>query len=65
MSESGLRETPDHSLYSLRHSFESRMMKADFPERLKADLMGHRLKRERYGEMDFAHMRDWLLKISI
>ncbi|MFV0383670.1 tyrosine-type recombinase/integrase [Paracoccus sp. (in: a-proteobacteria)] len=65
LSESGLRETPDHSLYSLRHSFESRMMKADFPERLKADLMGHRLKRERYGEMDFAHMRDWLLKISI
>ncbi|MDB6178956.1 tyrosine-type recombinase/integrase [Paracoccus sp. Z330] len=65
LKENGLRETPGHSLYSLRHSFESRMMKADFPERLKADLMGHRLKRERYGELELAHVRDWLLKIAI
>ncbi len=65
LKENGLRETPEHSLYSLRHSFESRMMKADFPERLKADLMGHRLKRERYGELELEHVREWLLKIAI
>lgn len=65
LKENGLRETPHHTLYSLRHSFESRMMKADFPDRLKADLMGHRLKRERYGEPELEHVRDWLLKIAI
>ncbi|MRX52294.1 integrase [Paracoccus sp. S-4012] len=65
MAENGLRETPDHTLYSIRHSFESRMIKADFPERLKADLMGHRLQRERYGEVPLVHMRDWLLKIAL
>ena len=65
MTENGLRETPDHTLYSIRHSFESRMIRADFPERLKADLMGHRLQRERYGEVPLEHMRDWLLKIAL
>lgn len=65
LTENKLRETPDHTLYSVRHSFESRMIKADFPERLKADLMGHRLKRERYGEVPLDHMRDWLLKIAL
>lgn len=65
MTENGLRETPRHSLYSIRHSFESRMIRADFPERLKAELMGHRLKRERYGEVGLDHMRDWLLKIAL
>lgn len=64
-TENSLRETPGHSMYSLRHSFESRMQKADFTERMKADLMGHSLKRERYGEADLAHVRDWLLKIAI
>lgn len=65
LAENGLRETPRTTLYSLRHSFESRMIKADFPERLKADLMGHRLQRERYGEIELAHMRDWLGRIAI
>jgi len=45
-----LRETPAHSLYSLRHSFEDRMLKAGIDERIRRDLMGHRLGRERYGE---------------
>lgn len=65
LAENGLRETPEHTLYSIRHSFESRMIKSDFPERLKADLMGHRLQRERYGEVERDHMRDWLLKIAL
>lgn len=65
LEENGLKETPRHTLYSLRHSFESRMLKADFPERLKAELMGHRIQREKYGEVDLEHVRDWLLKIAI
>ena len=45
-----LRETPAHSLYSLRHSFEDRMLKAGIDERIRRDVMGHRLGRERYGD---------------
>lgn len=46
----GLKETPKHSLYCLRHSFEDRMLAAGVDERIRRDLIGHRLNRERYGE---------------
>ena len=46
----GLRETPAHTLYSLRHSFEDRMLAAEVDDRIRRDLMGHRLDRERYGK---------------
>lgn len=49
MRTNGLMESDDHVIYSLRHSFEDRMLKANFPERVKADLMGHDINRERYG----------------
>lgn len=65
LEENRLKETPRHTFYSLRHSFESRMLKEDFPERLKAELMGHRIQREKYGEIDLEHVRGWLLKIAI
>jgi len=46
----GLMETPDHTLYGLRHSFEDRMLAANVDERIRRDLMGHALGRERYGK---------------
>ncbi|MEP2531188.1 tyrosine-type recombinase/integrase [Shimia sp.] len=46
----GLMETPKHTLYSLRHSFEDRMLAAGFDDRIRRDLMGHALDRERYGK---------------
>ncbi|MCB1468572.1 MAG: tyrosine-type recombinase/integrase [Rhizobiaceae bacterium] len=61
-----LRETPDHSLYSLRHSFEDRMLKAGVDERIRRDLMGHRLGRERYGEgASLEHMSRLLQAIAL
>jgi integrase len=56
-TENGLRETPEHSFYSLRHSFEDRMLAAEIDERVRRDLMGHSLGRQRYGkgaELDHA-----------
>ena len=62
----GLRETPAHSLYSLRHSFEDRMLKAGVDERIRRDLMGHRLGRERYGEgADLEHLHNLLQAIAL
>lgn len=45
-----LLETDGHSFYSLRHSFEDRMLRAGIDERVRRDLMGHTLNRERYGD---------------
>lgn len=45
-----LMETPKHTLYGLRHSFEDRMLAANVDERIRRDLMGHALERERYGK---------------
>jgi integrase len=45
----GLLETNDHSMYSLRHSFEDRMLAAGIDERVRRDVFGHSLNSERYG----------------
>jgi len=42
-------ETSDHTLYGLRHSFEDRMLATGIDERIRRDLFGYRLNRERYG----------------
>ena len=46
----GMAESPDHTMYSLRHSFEDRLLAAEVDERIRRDLMGHSLTRERYGK---------------
>ncbi len=50
LRENGLLETPGHTLYSLRHSFEDRMLAAKVDDRIRRDLFGHSLSRERYGK---------------
>lgn len=46
----GLMESDKHVMYSLRHSFEDRLLRAGVDERVRRDLMGHGLERERYGQ---------------
>jgi len=46
----GLLETPEHSLYGLRHAFEDRMIAAGIDDRIRRDLFGHSLNQERYGK---------------
>lgn len=62
----GLLETPAHSLYSLRHSFEDRMLAAGMDDRIRRDVFGHRLDRERYGAgASLAHVRDLLAGLAL
>lgn len=66
MRENRLMQTPAHTLYSLRHAFEDRMLKAGIDDRIRRDLFGHRLNRERYGEgasLEQAH--ELLTRIAI
>ncbi|WP_328287165.1 tyrosine-type recombinase/integrase [Cypionkella psychrotolerans] len=66
LTANGLRETAAHSLYSLRHSFEDRMLKVGVDERIRRDLMGHRLTRERYGEgADLEHLHTLIQAIAL
>jgi integrase len=50
LGEHGLRETPDHSSYGLRHSFEDRLLEAGVDDRIRAELMGHKYARPAYGK---------------
>jgi len=66
LRENGLLETEEHTLYSLRHSFEDRMLAAGIDERIRRDLFGHSLGRERYGAgATLAHARDELQRIAL
>ena len=61
-----LLETPAHSMYSLRHSFEDRMLAAGIDDRIRRDVFGHRLDRERYGAgATLTHVRDLLAGLAL
>lgn len=49
LTENRLRETPKHTAYCLRHSFEDRMTEAGIDDRARAELMGHKYDRPDYG----------------
>lgn len=56
--------TPDHKIYSFRHSFEKRMLEAGIDHDLRLTLMGHTNKRPAYGDGgSLSYRRDELLKI--
>ena len=66
LKENELLETPDHSLYSLRHAFEDRMLAAGIDDRIRRDVFGHRLTRERYGRgASLPHIAKLLTDIAL
>lgn len=66
LRNNGLLETPAQSMYSLRHSFEDRMLAAGIDDRIRRDVFGHRLDRERYGAgASLAHVRDLLTALAL
>jgi len=50
LRNNGLMPTDDHTVYSLRHSFQDRIENANCSDRMQADLMGHEFGRPRYGD---------------
>ncbi|MDD9730440.1 tyrosine-type recombinase/integrase [Mameliella sp. AT18] len=62
----GLLETEEHSLYSLRHGFEDRMLRAGVDERIRRDVMGHALDRVRYGAgASLEHLHEVLQPVAL
>ena len=46
----GLLPTPQHSVYSFRHSFKDRLKAVEAPEELIDELMGHSTAKPKYGD---------------
>ncbi|MEM9428151.1 MAG: integrase [Pseudomonadota bacterium] len=49
LGSNGLKETPKHVAYSLRHSFEDALLAAGVDDRIRADILGHKYNRPTYG----------------
>lgn len=57
--------TTNHSLYSLRHTFEDRLTAAEAPEKVIATLMGHKWHRPKYGSgPSLEQKQKWLRRIA-
>ncbi|ETD84369.1 tyrosine-type recombinase/integrase [Rhodobacter capsulatus] len=65
LRDNGLLESENHTVYSLRHSFESRMIREGVDERIRRDLFGHALGRQRYGEVSLETLRDAVEKVAL
>ncbi|MEQ3650813.1 tyrosine-type recombinase/integrase [Hyphomonas sp.] len=60
-----LLPTKDHVIYSLRHSFEDRMLEGNLDYGLRCALMGHKNNRPEYGQGgSLAFRREQLLRIT-
>jgi len=60
----GLFPTVDHRIYSIRHSFEKRMLEAGLDYGLRCTLMGHHNSRPAYGDGgSLEYRRDELKKV--
>ena len=66
LTENNLKQTPKHTLYSLRHNFQDRLIKVEAPERIQAELMGHKFHRPKYGKGPSLEQKaEWLDKIAL
>lgn len=66
LRENGLLPSKKYSVYSLRHSFQDRILAVNAPDRVQADLMGHKFSRESYGNgSSLKHKLEWLEKINL
>lgn len=66
LRENGLLESEKHVMYSLRHSFEDRMLDAGIDDRIRRELFGHSLGREKYGDAGGINKKhELLLEIAL
>ena len=54
------------TLYGLRHGFQDRLIEVEAPERIQADLMGHKTLRPKYGKgPSLKQMHQWLERTAL
>jgi hypothetical protein len=66
LANNGLKETPAHVAYSLRHYVEDALLAAGVDDRVRADILGHKYARPVYGTGGgLAGRRQALKKIAL
>lgn len=66
LKENKLLPSAKHSLYSFRHGFQDRILKVNAPDRVQAELMGHKFKRPMYGDgASLEQKKEWMDKICV
>jgi integrase len=66
LKENDLIPSDKHTAYSLRHSFQNRLLAVNAPDRVQADLMGHKFNRPSYGDGSSLKQKlEWLNKIEL
>lgn len=66
LANNGLKETPRHTCYSLRHYVEDALLAAEVDDRVRADILGHKYHRPVYGDGGgLVGRRDALAKIAL
>lgn len=66
LRSNNLLPSKQHSVYSLRHSFQDRILSVNAPDRVQADLMGHKFDRPVYGDgATLEQKREWMMKIKL
>lgn len=61
-----LLPTENHSVYSLRHSFQDRLTSVNAPDRVQAQLMGHKFNRPEYGKGASLELKkEWMDKVCL
>lgn len=64
LGAAGMRPTPGHTLYSLRHTFKDRLIAIEAPPRVQDALMGHAVGEIEYGSGPSLEQRAaWLAKV--
>ena len=64
LGAAGLRPTPGHTLYSLRHTFKDRLIALEAPPRVQDALMGHAVGEIEYGSGPSLEQRaSWLKRV--
>lgn len=60
----GLRPTPAHTVYSLRHTFKDRLIAIEAPPRVQDALMGHAVGEIKYGAGPSLEQRaEWIARV--
>ncbi len=49
LRDNDLLSSSQHSIYSLRQSFQDRILAVNAPDRIQAELIGHKFNRPKYG----------------
>jgi integrase len=66
LSENNMLPTNHHTVYSLRHSVQDRLLRLNAPDRVQAQIMGHKYNRPDYGVgATLEHKAEWLETIQL